>query len=406
MTAVTAPLDHGRPPNATLVVLPRFPDERSGTGQRSRLLVAAAVRAGPTHVVILEGRAGAQSLPGVESIRWCRETDYRPSRGLSRLVTPARTYRPQPALRRMMLEMVETHRARVVLFRYIRSFCAAGLTCADGLRLIVDVDDRDDQKYQTTLMARLGPRLANSLPVKGLLARLRAVLRRRLRAASHVWFVAREDIWPLTPATTSLLPNVPYWTSSQSRCPPASAGNAILFVGVPDHPPNSAGLTWFLDHCWPSIHAADTRAVLRIVGRGDWTDIAARYADLPGVQIVGEVADLEDEYARARLAICPVREGGGSKIKVIEAAAFGRPVVAVPHAVRGFDGLDALDLPQAADPSHFAQSCLDLLADGTRADAAGRALRDWQAATYSREAFVTSAAAALSSPDILEETVP
>lgn len=100
------------------------------------------------------------------------------------------------------------------------------------------------------------------------------------------------------------------------------------------------------------------------------------------------MADLEQEYAGARVAICPVREGGGSKIKVIEAASYWRPVVGTSHSFRGFDGLDWNDLSSADDPNTFAEATIRLLTDLATADRQATKLRAWQRATYSRSAFI------------------
>jgi glycosyltransferase involved in cell wall biosynthesis len=392
---------------ATLVVLPRFPSDRTGSGQRSRLLVEGAVAAGPTHVVLLDGGRHPQSseaLPGVASITTLFSDRITPKGpimrrlgGALRLILPRRAYASDPALRRRLLSFISEHGIHAVIFRYARLFAAAGITRFDGLRVLVDVDDRDDQKYQPRLERLLGPRLAHAAPGRWLLGRLAAVLRERLSQASHVWFVTAEDAWPLSPATKDILPNVPYW-GVVGKVPPANeTAPIVLFVGIHDHLPNRDGVRWFLSKVWPQLHSTLPEARLRIVGRGGWGAMAVEFPDIQGVEFVGEVQDLAAEYAAARLIICPVREGGGSKIKLIEAAAFARPIVALPHAVRGFNGGGLGHVSQAETPAAFVIACAKFLNDSNAASRAGAELRDWQRATYSRAAFVTAVTGALSS---------
>jgi glycosyltransferase involved in cell wall biosynthesis len=391
-------------PFATLVVLPFFPDDHTGAGQRSRLMLEAASRCGPAHVVVLQNRRHkGGELPGAASITLLNKDEVTPRKGLerlhvglARLVAPDTTYRVQPALRAALLALIRQHEVKAVLFRYTHLHCAAGLGRADELRVLVDVDDRDDQKYASALSNLFGRYLGRGVLGPLLLRRMARGLRARLSQAVLVWFVTDEDVWPLLPPTqTAVLPNVPYWTVPDLSHAPPSASRDILFVGIHDHRPNRDGVAWFLDRCWPRIAAGDPSARLRIVGRGDWAAMARARGNLPNVTFVGEVDDLSTEYARARLCICPVHEGGGSKIKVVEAAAFGRPIVLTPHALRGFEGIEGLDLPRDEDPVGFAAACLAFLADGARADRAGAAFKVWQQDTWSREAFVARAAAGI-----------
>ncbi|MEJ6396207.1 glycosyltransferase [Gymnodinialimonas sp. 2305UL16-5] len=394
----------------TLVVLPRFPSERTGTGQRSRLLMEGAHAVGPVHVVVLDGARAmpdpADVMPGLASMAAFDSDRVTPRRGLARILggavrvlQPARSYGVEPALHANLTDHIARHSVDTVIFRYARLYCAAGIEAGQGLRVFVDVDDRDDQKYATLLNGALGSKLAAAAPFRARLAHLATLLQTRLARASAVWFAAPEDIWPLAPARTALLPNVPYWPKPKGIVPPSGTDEVLLFVGIHDHQPNRDGIRWFLDQVWPDIVAARPAARIRIIGRGKWSAMQATYAQHKGVDFVGEVADLAAEYAQARLAICPVRQGGGSKIKVIEAAAFGRPVVAVPHALRGFAGLDGTSGAIAADRApDFAAACCAWLADPAAAAQAGQELSAWQSDHYSREAFVDHVATALAPP--------
>jgi glycosyltransferase involved in cell wall biosynthesis len=395
--------DRSMPPVTSLVVLSRFVSDRTGTGQRSRLLVEAACQCGPTHVVIVNDNDHALAqipvFPGAASVTVLDGQPIDPTGpfgrlapGLARLFFPRRSYAARPALRAALLRIAERTGAETVSFRYIALFRAAGLGVADGLRVIVDVDDRDDQKYRVRLATRLGPRLARLWPLGALCDRLERLLRIWLTEASAAWFAADEDVWPMDGVETVVLPNVPYWSARADTPPPSTAPETIVFVGVHGYKPNRDGVVWFLEHCWPQIVKERPNAQFRVIGSGAWDQLAPRYATVPGVTFVGMVDDLAAEYAQARLAICPVYEGGGSKIKVVEAASFARPAVVTTHALRGFKQTQTLDVPQTNDPASFAKACIAFLEDSARADRAGKRLWTWQQTTYSRAAFVKRAA--------------
>ena len=71
---------------------------------------------------------------------------------------------------------------------------------------------------------------------------------------------------------------------------------------------------------------------------------------------------------------------------MIEAAAFGRPIVGVPHAFRGFDGGIHDHAAEALTPKDFVEACSAFLLDDCHADRNGAALAEWQRRNYSYEA--------------------
>jgi hypothetical protein len=135
--------------------------------------------------------------------------------------------------------------------------------------------------------------------------------------------------------------------------PPAESGNpdTLLFVGSRTAP-NTHGLNWFLERCWPRLKAASPQTRLDVVGTVG-ADFAGRVPE--GVRIMGLVPDLAPFYARAGIVISPLRFGSGLKIKLIEALAKGRPVVATPVTLQGvFDLCGAAVLEAETDEGFVA----------------------------------------------------
>lgn len=385
---------------STILVVPDFPGNDSGTGQRSLLFLDAAAELGSVHVVILSHHIpddATLQLPQAASVASWGEGSLKPTGIMQylplsalrvlRLLAPQRFYQTDPNFRRQLDSLIDQTGARIILFRYFRTFAATGLFTRDHLSIMVDVDDRDDQKYASRLTSTFGERLGGSWAFKASMRRLALMMKKHLSKASLVWFTASEDAWTVPGTKTAILPNVASTSPVQTGSSPPSQGNSILFVGIYSHAPNRDGISWFLNHCWAELSRRFPQTRLRIVGRGMlWHEMAARYTHLERVDFVGFVDDLAVEYNRARLCICPVREGGGSKIKVIEAAAFGRPIVGVPHAFRGFDGGIHDHAAVALTPKDFVEACSAFLSDDCHADRSGAALAEWQRRNYSYKA--------------------
>lgn len=395
-----------------IMIMPDYPTSNSGTGQRGLLLLEAAAALGPVHVVILSDQVptdAAVRLPlaasvdawGKGTVRPVRMMRYVPE-GALHLLAPDQFFRSDPTFQARLDDLIARTGARAVLYRYFRTFSATGLSKRDGVAVLVDIDDRDDQKYASRLVRMFGKKLGRSWLLRLSLRRLARMMTRRLTDASLVWFTASEDSWTLPGVQTAILPNVPMTVPVVTDLPLPSQGDAVLFVGIYSHSPNRDGISWFLDHCWADLSRQFPDIRLRIVGKGLlWPEMAARYTHLDRVDFVGAVDDLAAEYARARLTICPVREGGGSKIKVVEAAAFGRPIVGVPHAFRGFDAGILKHAAEALSPQDFTRACAAFLSDADLADRAGAALAEWQQCNYSRQAALKQ-----TREDILSVTQP
>ncbi len=156
-----------------------------------------------------------------------------------------------------------------------------------------------------------------------------------------------------------------------------STPRTLLYVGTLSYFPNVDGLIWFCREVLPRIREWSPIAQrLLIVGSGPTDDIRD-LEHIPEVEIIGEVEQLADWYARADLVIVPLRAGGGTRIKLLEALAYRRPVVSTTLAAEGLDVQDGTHLLIGDRPAVFARHCLRLLEERDLAEqlaANGRAL--------------------------------
>src|SRR5204862_1439452 len=110
-----------------------------------------------------------------------------------------------------------------------------------------------------------------------------------------------------------------------------------LFFGAMNYYPNSDGIVFFVRQVLPILWSRYPKLRLRIVGPipdgpGPVRDLAS-----DRVEVVGFVDDLRAEIQRARVVVAPLRVGGGTRLKILEAMATGRPIVSTRIGAEGID---------------------------------------------------------------------
>lgn len=137
---------------------------------------------------------------------------------------------------------------------------------------------------------------------------------------------------------------------------PLPVNSDILFIGSPNKP-NLDGFTHFLEACLPGIREALPEARLLVAGR----ICELIKPDLPGVQLLGVVENVESAYGLAAVVINPIRTGTGLKTKSIEALAFCRALVTTPCGADGLETGDGVALRVARDDAQFTADVVELL---------------------------------------------
>lgn len=132
----------------------------------------------------------------------------------------------------------------------------------------------------------------------------------------------------------------------------------ILFVGTMTWKPNTDAVYWFLKEVLPLIRRALPGVSVRIVGKDADTKISYQGKD---VEIFGFVDSLEEIYKTTYLAINPSQSGGGVKVKLMEYAAFGIPIVTTSNGIAGFTEDIKKALFVCDDAESFSRAVMDLL---------------------------------------------
>ncbi|AWI77032.1 hypothetical protein CEW83_18830 [Parazoarcus communis] len=168
---------------------------------------------------------------------------------------------------------------------------------------------------------------------------------------------------------------------------PESGVARIMFLGALSYPPNEDAILHFCDSIYPLIRRElGDRVSLTIVGRRPRPcvqELGGRNA----IIVTGGVDSVEPYYAEADLVIAPIRFGGGTRIKILEALSYGRAVVSTTIGAEGLDLEPGRDLLQADSPEKFATACVELLRDPIRRDELATSGRSRVLDLYSRTAI-------------------
>jgi glycosyltransferase involved in cell wall biosynthesis len=109
----------------------------------------------------------------------------------------------------------------------------------------------------------------------------------------------------------------------------------ILFLGALDWRPNLDAIGVLLDKIYPQIRSKEPSAKLWIVGRNPPAGFAERIRQTPGAELHANVADVRPYLGESGVMAVPLRIGGGSRLKILEALASGLPVVSTQVGAEG-----------------------------------------------------------------------
>jgi glycosyltransferase involved in cell wall biosynthesis len=128
----------------------------------------------------------------------------------------------------------------------------------------------------------------------------------------------------------------------------------MLFIGALDYLPNQDAANYLCREIFPLIKKSFQNAGILLVGRKPSPEILGLASE--AVEVWGDVPEVEPFYRRASIAVVPLRAGSGSRLKILEAMALGRPVVSTTKGAEGLEIEAGKDFLAADDPAAFAES--------------------------------------------------
>ena len=154
----------------------------------------------------------------------------------------------------------------------------------------------------------------------------------------------------------------------------SSAPKTILFVGGMEWYPNREAVRVLVDEIWPRLTASDPDWRLTVVGRHPSPELLAAARD-PRVTVAGFVEDVRPYLASAQICVYPIRDGGGTRLKVLDAFAMGKPLVATRLTVEGIEAVDGVHYVSAETAEEFVNAIRRLAAHEEESGDLGREAR-------------------------------
>lgn len=376
--------------STTLFICPWAPNPHAGGGSRRvfQTLRALTQLGHEVHVLIVDITGATTRVPR-ETMALCASLGFAHPR--PPLLQRMRMYAVKAAMRRMAVprpllttryddvsaeDLARLHRlvpvapggldrihaVRIPTAPFALSFAAAN----PGARLTLDVDDIESilhARLAALEFSRNNPKEGRRMTAEGI--RYREREDRWIPRFQRVYACSTLDVEGLGRRFPGVdfarLPN----TYDPLPIPPAPAARRtdgrfrLLFVGSLGHLPNDDALRFFGAEVLPRL---PPHVEVHVVGHGL---TAAARAVLPPERVTahGYVPDLTPHYAGANAVIAPIRGGGGTRVKIVEAFAHRRAVVSTTLGAEGLASRDGEEILLADDAATFAAACMRLVDD-------------------------------------------
>jgi len=136
--------------------------------------------------------------------------------------------------------------------------------------------------------------------------------------------------------------------------------DTLIYPGALTYAANLDAMRYFLAEIFPRIQQRRPQATLRITGKHT-SEQRAALPQVSGVELTGYVTDVHALISRSAVEVVPLREGGGTRLKILEALALGTPVISTTKGAEGLDLSAGRDLLIADTPAAFAETTVRLL---------------------------------------------
>lgn len=209
-----------------------------------------------------------------------------------------------------------------------------------------------------------------------------------LKSSANTFVCSEDDanlLRKLSPrATITTIPNT---VQAPAAPPPLPETPALGFIGSFVHPPNVDAAKLLVEKVWPLVRMKRPATKLIIAGGGASASLG-EWQNKEGIQILDFIPEVGDFYAGITALCAPIRYGAGTRVKIIEAAAWGRATVSTPLGAEGLSFENAREILIETELSAIAESCVRILGDASLASTLGSAARLRFEADYERDRIV------------------
>ena len=262
-------------------------------------------------------------------------------------------------------------------------------------KVIIDIDDFPEQLFRSQMDIK-SKSLAEAVFRKTYYF-LRAQLamfhtKRIIRKVNHVFMPIRDQaIYP----NSSFLPNIPYPINvkcNNSLSEDEKPHYVAFFVGKLSYLPNISGVEHFLKNIWGDVVKEIPEARFRIAGNGLSEEKKQQWESYKGVEVLGFIPDIIDEYKKCNVVVAPIYQGAGTNIKVLEAMYIEKACIVSEFGSNGFKDIlkDNENILIAQNDREFSNKLIKLLKDEDFAGEIAKKASQSIGENYSYESFSKS----------------
>lgn len=159
--------------------------------------------------------------------------------------------------------------------------------------------------------------------------------------------------------------------------------NSLIFIGGMSWLPNYDAMIYFKDQIWPLLKKEIPDIKITIIGKNPAKDLIDFSHSDKMFQVTGFVDDIRTHMSKAAVYIVPIRIGGGTRLKILDAMSSGKAIVSMSIGCEGIDIKDRFDIYIADKPEDFANDVIELLRDKNKRELLGKNARETATNKYS-----------------------
>lgn len=153
---------------------------------------------------------------------------------------------------------------------------------------------------------------------------------------------------------------IPNGVSTTMPSPQKPVPGTIIYAGAVTYAPNMDAVRYFAHEILPFVRKECPEASLTVTGETRGADLRD-LGQHPGIRFVGRVEDIRSAVAASWCSVAPIRQGGGTRIKILESLSLGTPVISTSKGVEGLELVPGRHFLLADDPRSFADCVLQIL---------------------------------------------
>jgi polysaccharide biosynthesis protein PslH len=157
----------------------------------------------------------------------------------------------------------------------------------------------------------------------------------------------------------------------------------LIFAGRLDQYSNRDAIIHFCTNVWPLVRSAIPDMKLTIIGNNPPPRLVEIADNDRKIELLGYVDDVRPHFARAAAVVCPIRDGGGTRVKILDAMAMGMPIVSTTIGCEGIDAAPGVEILIADTPGEFIERIRELSLNATLRESLGTRAREKAEKTYS-----------------------